>query len=67
MTEFDQILHMHWYWQDLDWDYYKSIFADLEQSYGPWLMLEFCFWKISWEQIDAIWPDFAYAIVIDKI
>ena len=27
--EFDQILHMPLYWEDLGWDYYKSIFADL--------------------------------------
>ena len=29
LMEFDQILHMHWYWQDLGWDCYTSIFTNL--------------------------------------
>ena len=34
--DFDQILHMNWPQSDLDWDCYTSIFANLQQSYGPW-------------------------------
>ena len=34
--------------------------------YGPWLLLEFCFRSIWWEQIDGIWPYFAYALMLTK-
>ena len=39
--DFDQILHMHWYRQDLGWDCYTSIFVNLnlKKSYGPWCSL----------------------------
>ena len=49
LNEFDQILRMHWYVQDLGWDCYESIFAILYQSYGPWFMLEFRFRSVYWE------------------
>ena len=52
MTEFHQILHMPWYWQDLGWDCYKSFFTHLFQSYGPWFIPEFRFRSISWGQTD---------------
>ena len=29
LMEFDKILHMHWYFQDLGWNYYASIFTNL--------------------------------------
>ena len=64
--EFDQILHVHWYWQDLGWDYYTPIFAKLWQGYGPWLMTEFHFRTISWEQFDGISPNFAYALILKR-
>ena len=61
--EFDQILHMHLCWVDVGQDYYTSIFTNLQQSYGPWLMSEFHFCSVSWEQIDGIWLNFAYALI----
>ena len=29
LMEFDQILHMPLYWEDLGWDYYKSLFSQI--------------------------------------
>ena len=37
--DFDQILYMHWYWQDVDLDDLTIFFVHFQQSYGPWLML----------------------------
>ena len=34
-----------------------------QQSYGPWLMSEFCFHLITWEQIDGFWWNFVYAVL----
>ena len=44
-------------------DNYKLFFAIFQWSYGPWLMSEFCFHLISWEQIDGFWWNFVYAVV----
>ena len=55
MIEFHQILYMHWYWQNLGWDCYLSIFAHLYQSYDPWFMPKFYFRSISWEHY---WQNF---------
>ena len=33
--EIDHILHRHWPWPGLDWDYYPSIFANLLHGKGP--------------------------------
>ena len=54
LMEFDQILHMHWYWQHLGWYCYTSIFTNLQQSYGPCLLSEICIRSISWEQIGGL-------------
>ena len=35
LMEDDKILHMHCYWQELGWDCYASIFANLQQSFWP--------------------------------
>ena len=35
-------------------------------SYGSWWMSEFCYCSISWEQIDRIWPYFAYALILSR-
>ena len=31
-------------------------------SYGPWLMSEFHFFSISWEQINRFWSNFIYTL-----
>ena len=49
---------MHWYWQNAGKDNYKLFFVIFQQSYGLWLMSEFCFHLISWEQIDGFWWNF---------
>ena len=60
LTKWDQSLYTHNQWQDLSW-YCKSLFfANLKQSYGPWLMSELGFYSISWERIDRIRPNFVY-------
>ena len=41
-VDFDQILHMHWYWQDEDLDDWTIFFVHFQQSYGPWLLSKFC-------------------------
>ena len=41
LTKCDQILYTHYHWQDLGWDCKASIFANLQQSYDPWLTSEF--------------------------
>ena len=53
-TEFNQILYTHYHWQDLRWYCKSSFFANLQQSYGPWLTQEFSFCSISWECMDRI-------------
>ena len=60
---FDKILYMHWYWQNLGKDHYKLICINFQLSYGPWLMSEFCFHSISWEQIDRFWWNFMNAVL----
>ena len=42
---------------------YKLFFVIFQLSYGPWLMSEFCFHLISWEQIDGFWWNFVYAVL----
>ena len=64
--ELDQVLYMHWNWQDLGWNCYSSILTNLLQSYDPWLMSEICFRSVSWEWIDGIWPSFAYALKLTR-
>ena len=60
LTKWDQSLYSHYQWQDLSW-YCKSLFfANLQQSFGHWLMSEFGFYSISWERIDRIRPNFVY-------
>ena len=50
LLDFDQILYLHWYWQNLNKNRYKFV---------PWLLItvmsKFCFHWISWEQIDRFW------------
>ena len=41
----DQILYMHWYWQDVDLDDWIIFFVHFQQSYGPWLM-----WNLVYAQ-----------------
>ena len=31
--DFEQILYMHWYWQDVDLDDYTIVFINLQQGY----------------------------------
>ena len=64
--EFEQILYMHFYWQDLAWDCYASFFLHLYRSYGPWSTPKFCFRSISWEQIDRISPNFICAFIFTR-
>ena len=54
---------MHWYWQNVGKDNYKLFFVIFQWSYGPWLMSEFCFHLISWEQIDEFWWNVVYAVL----
>ena len=54
---------MHWYWQNVGKDNYKLFFVIFQRSYGPWLMSEFCFHLISWEQIDGFWWNFVYEVL----
>ena len=35
-----------------------SFFANLQQSYSPWMMSEIGFCSISWERMDRIQPNF---------
>ena len=44
-------------------DNYKLFFFIFQMSYGPWLMSEFCIHLIYWEQIDAFWWNFVYAVL----
>ena len=54
---------MHWYWQNVGKDNYKLFFFFFQRSYGPWLMSEFWFHLISWEQIDGFWWNLVYAVL----
>ena len=54
-VDFDQILYMHWYWQDVDLDDWTIFFVHFQQSYGPWLMLKFHICSISCGPIDGFW------------
>ena len=45
-SEFDQSLYMLWYWQDLVWDCYTSIFANLLQRYDG--IFSFNIWRTNW-------------------
>ena len=40
-VDFNQILYMHWYWQDVDLDDLTIFFVHFQHSYGPWLMSKF--------------------------
>ena len=49
LWKLDQILHMHWRWPDLDWHCYELlIFANIQHSYGPWLVSQFRFRSIQY-------------------
>ena len=54
-VDFDQILYMHWYWQDVDLDDWIIFFVYFQQSYGSWLMLKFRLYSISCGPIDGLW------------
>ena len=54
-VDFDQILYMHWYWQDVDLDDWTIFFIHFQQSYGPWLKLKFRLCSISCGPIDGFW------------
>ena len=54
-VDFDQILYMHWYWQDVDLNDWTIVFVHFQQSYGPWLMSKYHLCSISWEPIDEFW------------
>ena len=60
--EFDQILLMHWYWEDVRRDHYTSI----SQIYNSVMARDWCPNSILWEQIDGIWPHFAYALILTR-
>ena len=53
---------MHWYWQSVGKDTNKWFFVIFQLSNGPWLMSEFCFHLISWEQFDGVWWHFVYEV-----
>ena len=57
------VFQMHWYWQNVGKDNYKLFFCIFQMSCGPWLMSEFCFHLISWEQIAGIWWNFVCAVL----
>ena len=54
-VDFNQILCMHWYWQDVDLDDWTIFFIHFQQSYGPWLMLKLRLCSISCGPIDGLW------------
>ena len=47
-------------------DHYKLFFINFQLSYGPWLMSEFCFHSVSWEQIEGFWWNFVHAVVLAR-
>ena len=64
LMDFDQILHMHWYWQDLGWDYYASICNRAMAFDVSWLT--FPLWQYLENELDGIWPNFAYALILTR-
>ena len=69
LMEFDQILHMHCYWQDLGWENTRQFSSDSNRVMALddwWYLSEFCFRSISWEWIYGIWPNFAYALILTR-
>ena len=36
--DFDKILYVHWYSQNIDKNTYKLFFVIFQLSYGPWLL-----------------------------
>ena len=67
LMEFDQILHMHWYWQDLGWDCYASIFRKFIKEL--WSLIDGGIWflfnilRTDWWNLTK----FCICIDIDKI
>ena len=57
---------MHSCWPDLHWNCYSSIFANLQQIFGPWLFSEFSFHSISYEWVNGIWSNLAYALILTR-
>ena len=62
----NQILHIHWYWQDLCCHCYASIGNRVITLDGPWLTSEFRFRSISIERIEGIRPSFGYALILTR-
>ena len=63
LMDFDNILLMHWYWQNVGKDNDKLFFVIFQLSNGPWLMSEFYFHLISWERFNGFWWNFVYAVL----
>ena len=64
-----QILLLHLFtnvWQDPGWDCYLPLFVYMLQSHDPWLMSVFRLCLRSLEQMDRIWPNFAYALILTR-
>ena len=57
---------MLWRWSDLRWNCYASIFANLQQSYSPWLSSELGYHSISRERIDGI-ETILHMFLVDQI
>ena len=56
-VDFDQILSMHWYWQNADLDYWTIFFVHFQQIYGFWLMWKYVFLQYlqnKWVNFDKI-------------
>ena len=66
-TEFNQILYTHYHWQYLHWYCKLSFFANLQQSYGPWLTTEFRFFFNILRMDGQNLTKFCISIIIDKI
>ena len=62
LTYFHHIVYLHWYWQDLGWDCYKSFFTNMFQSYGPCFTPEFRYRSLSWEKMVRFSPNFINAL-----
>ena len=64
--DFDQILCMHWYWQDVDLDDWTIFFVHFQQSYGLWSMLKFHLCSISCVPPDGFWSNIVNALILTK-
>ena len=66
LMDYDKILKMHWYWQNVHKDNYKLFFIIFQLSFSPWLMSEFRLCSISWELICGFWSKFVYALILTR-